>query len=31
MNVLLQDFVEPKVLGDSLHLHPVWEGKCRKK
>ncbi|OAO13906.1 membrane protein [Blastocystis sp. ATCC 50177/Nand II] len=23
MNVLLQDFVEPKVLGDSLHLHPI--------
>ena len=28
MNVLLQDFVEPKVLGDSLHLHPVWEVDC---
>ena len=25
MNFILQDFVEPKVLGDSLHLHPVEE------
>ena len=24
MNFILQDFVEPKVLGDSLHLHPVY-------
>lgn len=23
MNLILQDIVEPKVLGDSLHLHPV--------
>ena len=23
MNLVLQDIVEPKVLGDSLHLHPV--------
>ncbi|KNB45609.1 hypothetical protein JH06_1183 [Blastocystis sp. subtype 4] len=23
MNFILQDFIEPKVLGDSLHLHPI--------
>lgn len=28
MNFILQDIVEPKVLGDSLHLHPVFFSSC---